>query len=345
MEKYFSSALCRSGYCSAYNAIYKKDASSQVFIINGGDDFERAVFFRRLEKNLRGYSISLFNPFYDESPDGIFIKNLNTYILSDGGYNRISPVLSGEWEKYIEISKSKGYPLALRREILNEKAIENSCYRKACEFLKSAGEAKEKIHAEVSPFLDDEKMINFLRRFCPRTFRDISRGGGGTVRLLSSPTPLGLHTHWDTVFSSCETLISISDETSFISAVMLGIIKDYAQNEKVPFIMSPSHYTGEIPQFLIFPTLSTAVIAEDTSHAPPFRSSTAVGASRFLSGDLPSDKIKALSEIEGRLIDSCIASLYEGREHRFGYNDLIKNYSDLDAAEKSADKLAQRLLS
>lgn len=46
MEKYFSSIICRKGYCSAFNTIYKKDVSSRAFILSDGDDTERAVFLK-----------------------------------------------------------------------------------------------------------------------------------------------------------------------------------------------------------------------------------------------------------------------------------------------------------
>lgn len=256
MEKYFSSAVCRKGYCSAYRTIYKSDTGARVFLLADGNDTERAVFFRRLEKNLAGYRVSLFNPFYDGAPDGIHIKNPNIYILSDGGYGKISPALPGGWEQYISIAEKKSYPASLRKEILSYKAAENEAYKKGCEALRRAADIREKLHGEISLRLDDEKLINFIRRFCLRTFRNAEAKGGGTVRLLSSPTPLGIHTHWDTVFNSCETVISVRDEAGFVSSVILGIIKDYAVSEKLPFIISPSYFLGEIPQFLLFPSLS-----------------------------------------------------------------------------------------
>ena len=82
MKKYFGSAICNKGYVSAYTTIYKNDPSSKVFIASGFDDFERATFFNQLIKNFKGFDISVFNPFFDESADGLYIKNLNTYIIS-----------------------------------------------------------------------------------------------------------------------------------------------------------------------------------------------------------------------------------------------------------------------
>lgn len=343
MENYYSVTLCRRGYCSAFNTIYKKDSLSRVFVLSDGDDLERSLFFKRLAHSLRGYSISLFNPFYDEAADGIFIKSLNAYILSDGGYNRISPALAGEWENYISISKPKKYPSALRREVLALKALENEHYKKACKHLGGAGDAKEKIHSEISRELDDEKLINFLKRFLPRTFRSAEQKGHGAVRLISSPAPLGIHTHWSTVFDNYETVISIQDETGFVSAVILGIIKDYAQNEGLPFFMSPSYFSDAIPQLLLFPTVGTAIVSEDSAHPLPFEPAQRINASRF-TGNTGSEKIAVFSEIEKRMLDSCVMSLFEGRDCRSKYNGLIKEYSDFETAEKAADELLEKIL-
>lgn len=346
MKKYFGSAICSSGYLSAYNTIYKKDANSRVFIIYGGSDFERAVFFQQLIKNFRGYNISVFNPFYDESPDGLYIENLDTYIISDSGFSKISPVLSGIWEKYYPIKKDIEYPLDLRREILILKAKENNCYKKAGEVLKSASHIKEKIHTEFSPFLNDDKIINYVKRFYSRTLKNTNIKGIGTIRLLSTPTPLGIHTHYDTIFESCDNIIGIYDNSSFVGSIILGIIKDFAISEKIPFIMSPSYFANDIPQTIIFPSHSIALTICDENHILPFEPQEKVTISRFLTSDsiLSSKKVDALLSIENRLLEDCVLNIYEGRDYRFKYNDLCKGYENTAGVIERADKLTQKLI-
>lgn len=346
MKKYFSSVICSRGYTSAYNTIYKKHPSSQVFIIYGGDDFERAVFFSQMIKNFKGYSLSVFNPFYDESADGIYIENLNTYIISDGGFSHISPVLAGIWEKYYPAVNEKNYPLDLCREILVLKAKENNCYKKACGILKNASYVKEKIHAEFSPYLNDEKIINYVRRFCGRSLKSNISKGTGTIRLLSSATPLGIHTHYDTIFENCETIISIDDDYGFAGSVILGIIKDFAISEKIPFIMNPTYFANDIPQTLIFPNQSLSITVCDENHQLPFEPQEKVTVSRFMTSDsiLNSKKLETLKSIENKLLEDCVLNIYEGRDYRFKYNDLVKGYSDINEAKKNADKLCERLI-
>ena len=346
MKKYFGSVICSRGYTSAYNTIYKKDTSSRVFIIYGGSDFEGAVFFQQLIKNFKGYNLSVFNPFYDQSPDGIHIENLNTYIISDSGFSRISPILSGIWEKYYPVKKDIEYPLDLRREILILKAKENNCYKNACNVLKSASHIKEKIHTEFSPFLNDDKVINYVRRFCSRTLKNTNIKGNGTMRLLSSPTPLGIHTHYDTIFDSCENVIAIYDNSSFVGSIILGIIKDYATAEKIPFIMSPSYFSSDIPQTLIFPNHNTTITVCDKNHILPFEPQEKVTATRFLTNDsiLSSKKVDALLSIENRLLDNCVLHIYEGRDYRFKYNNLCRGYENTDEVIERADKLTNMLV-
>ena len=346
MKKYFSSAICSSGYLSAYNTIYKKDANSRVFIIYGGSDFERAIFFNTLIKNFKGYSISAFNPFYDESPDGIYIENLNAYIISDSGFSRISPILSEIWEKYYPITKDKNYPLDLRREILILKAKENNCYKNACGYLKKSAHIKEKIHTEFAPFLNDDKIINYVRRFCSRTLKNINGKCVGTIRLLSTPTPLGIHTHYDTIFETCENVIGIYDNSSFVGSIILGIIKDYATAEKIPFIMSPSYFANDIPQTLIFPYHSLVVTTCDENHILPFEPQESVTIQRFLTSDsiLSSKKVDTLLSIENRLLEDCVLNIYEGRDYRFKYNNLCRGYENTEEVIERADKLTEKLM-
>lgn len=346
MKKYFSSVLCSNGYCCAYNTIYKKDPSARVYIINGGDDFERATLFQRLIKNLRGYNISLFNPFYDETTDGIYIENLNTYILSDGGYNKISPILPEIWEKYFSAVGEKNYPLDLRREILNLKAKENNHYKKACEILKNASHVREKIHSEVSGYLNDDKLINYINRFCSRFLREAKGKGNNKIRLLSSFTPLGLHTNYNTLFEHTEKTIEFYDKSGFAGSVFLGVLKDYAIRTKIPVTISPVYFSGDIPRVLIFPTIDLSVIVTDTHHKIPFEPAERITATRFLSDEnvLSSEKIDALVSIENKMFENAVLSIYEGRDCRFKYNNLVKGYSNADIAKENADKLVEKIL-
>lgn len=346
MKKYFSSVICSGGYISAYNSIYKKDPTSKVFNIHGGDDYERAVFFEHLIKKFKGFNLSVFNPFYDESADGIYIENLNTYIISNSDYSRFSPVLAGIWEKYYPTVDDKNLPLDLRREMLILKTKENNHYKNACEILKSASFVKEKIHDELSPFLNDEKVINYVRRFCGKFLKNSSTNGSGTIRLLSSATPLGIHTHYDTVFESCENIIAVDDNYGFVGSILLGIVKDFAISEKIPFIMSPSYFANDIPQTLIFPNHSLALTVCDQNHILPFEPQEKLTVSRFLTSDgiLSSKKMDTLLNIENKLLDDCVLNLYEGRDYRFKYNDLCKGYENCDEVIERANILYQKLM-
>ena len=345
MNKYFSSVICSKGYLCSYNTIYKKDPSTSVYIIQG-DDYEKSVFFTQMTKHLSGYNITLFNPFYDEGPDGIYIKNLNTYILSDGGYSKINPILPGIWEKQINISENKNYKSDLLREIMIHISKENNHYRDACITLKKASLIKERLHNEFSPYLDEGKIVNFIYRFKNKELKSIKTHDKGEIRLLSSPTPLGFHTHYDTIFSLCEKVVNIVDDTGFVGAIISGVIKNFAICKKLPIIASPSYYKNDFFQFLIFPTVKTGLCISDKSHILPFESYETVTTSRFLTKPdiLHSKSVEILLSIVEKLLDKATLSLYEGREERFKRSDLVKGYSAPDKAAHSADSLAERLL-
>ena len=345
VERYFSSIICSSGYCSTYNTIYKKDPDSKVYMVRNGSDYERAVFYKRLAENLRGYNITLFNPFYDEATDGIYIKNLNTYILSISDYNNISPILPEIWEKTIGITESKNYPKDLLREVLVGKATENNHYKNACKLLNQASLIKERIHNELSPFLNEDKIINYIHRFCLRHIKRNEKGNIGKIRFLSSPTPLGFHTHYDTIFEMAENIVNITDETSFVGTIILRVIKSYALKEKIEIIASPSYFSKDFYQFLLFPTSKLALCLSDSSHTLPFNAQNEINISRFFtdSSVLTNQKIKALLSVENSLLDKAIFSLYEGRDERFKYNNLITGFSSSEKAKECADEFAKRL--
>jgi hypothetical protein len=345
VKKYFSSVICSKGYSCAYNTIYKKDPSAKIYIVNG-DDYEKSIFFSEMAKHLSGYNITFFNPFYDESTDGIYIKNLNTYILSDGGYNKIYPVFPSIWEKQIDIVTDKNYQTDLLREILIHKSKENNYYCEACNTLQKASLIKERLHNELSPYLNEDKVINFIHRFKSKELKSVNTHSKGEIRLLSSPTPLGFHTHYETIFSLCEKVINIVDETSFIASIISGVIKNCAIREKIPTIASPSYFNNEFFQFLIFPTVKIGLCISDKSHILPFEPYETVTASRFLTSPdiLNSRNVEILLSVEEKFLEKAILSIYNGRDERYKYNDLTKGYSNPDEAIGSAKKLAERIL-
>ncbi len=341
MEKYFSSIICSNGYCSTYNTIYKKDPFARVYIVRDGDDIERAIFFKKLTENLRGYNITLFNPFYDEGVDGIYIKNLNTYILSDGGYNRISPILPEIWEKTISITNDKTYPQDLLREVLIGKAKENNHYKNACKTLNQASLIRERLHNSLSPYLNEEKIVNFIHKTCLRNLKRSTEKGSGKIHFLSSPTPLGIHTHYDTIFEISDSIINITDETGFAGAIIISVIKNYATKEKMRIIASPSYFGKDFFQFLLFPSLKFTICISDNSHSLPFNPQNQIDIARFFTDKsvLTSEKTRALLSVESSLLDKAVLSLYEGRNERFKYNDLVKGFSDREKAEECANKI------
>ncbi len=345
VKKYFSSVICSKGYLSAYNTIYKKDPAAKVYIVNG-DDYEKSVFFREMTKHLSGYNVTLFNSFYDESTDGIYIKNLNTYILSDGGYNKIYPVLPDIWEKQINIVENKSYRADLLHEVLIHKSQENNHYREACNTLKKASLIKERLHNELSPYLYEDKIVNFIHRIKSKELKSINTHRKGEIRLLSSPTPLGFHTHYETIFDICEKVINIVDETSFIASIISGVIKNCAVREKIPVIASPSYFNNDFFQFLIFPTVKTGLCISDKSHILPFEPYETVTSSRFLTKPdiLNSRNVEILLSVEEKFLEKAILSIYEGRDERYKYNDLTKGYSNPDEAIISAKKLVEKIL-
>lgn len=346
MKKYFSSVLCSNGYCCAFSTIYKKDPASRVYIING-DDYEKSLFFSHLTKLLKGFDITLFNPFYDDSTDGIYIKNLNTYILSDGGYNKLSPILPAIWEKYVNITENKNYPADILRQVLLHKSVECQQYKNACMVLKKASLIKERLHSELSQYIDEDRTVNFVHRFFTRELKNSTKQGNGEIRLLSSPTPLGFHTHYDTIFETCKKIINIIDETSFTGSVITSVIKNYAIKQKIPIIISPSYFSNSFFQFLIIPETGLCLCVSDNTHALPFQAHEAVGVSRFLTDSrvLKSRKAEILLSVEKNLLQKAILHIYEGRDERFKYNNLTNDYSEPTKAKESAEKLIDKIFS
>ena len=63
-----------------------------------------------------------------------------------------------------------------------------------------------------------------------------------------------------------------------------------------------------------------------------------VNSARDEEKDAMIEKINALISIENKLFDNAVLSLFEGRDCRFKYNNLLKGYTNTDEAIENADK-------
>ncbi len=342
MKKYFSCVLCSEGYRNSFNSLYKKSPKSKVYLASGGDVYEQAVFFNQLVKGLAGYKITFFNPFFDENADGIYIENLNTYILLDSGYTKINPILLGAWEKQIKITEDKSYPQELIQELLHLKKEENRYYKNACGLLKSAAYIREKIHGEMADRLNDDKLVNYINRFCVKALRENKASSGGEARLLRSVTPLGVHTHFDTVFSFYPNTIEITDETGFGASVLLGVLKGFCSQQKIPYIFTPAYFSKDIPEFLFLPQTGLCLSAVKL----PFEPTERLSMSRFLKNDRAFDdkKIKGLLSLESKFFDRSVLNTYEGCDCRFKYAKLTEAYSNPQEAKENANSLLEKII-
>lgn len=346
MKKYFSSVLCSDGFTTMLSGAYKKSPKCQVIFAVNGTDFERAVFFKRLIHNFKGYNMTVFNPFFDESVDGIFIENINTYIISDSGYSKINPVLFGMWEKPFFVTQNKEIPTDLRREMLILKACESNCYKSACNMLKKAGVVKNRLYNEISPYFNEEKALTFIHRLCGKRLKGGKSRKSSEKVLLTSPTPLGIHTHYDTIFEECETVISLYDLYGFVGTVLLGAIKGYGLYEKIPFALCPAYYGNDLANALIFPEHSLAITINDDNHILPFAPQEKITTSRFLTDDsiLQSPEVKSLKAVENSFLDKCVRNVFEGRDYRFKCNALCRGFENEAEAIESADNLTNKLI-
>ena len=345
MKKYFSCTICSKGFLNAYSTIYKNDPYSKIYIING-DDYDRAIFISHLTKSLDADDITVFNPFYDDSPNGIFIEALNTYVLSDDGYNRISPVLSGIWENYVSAAENKCYSANIIREVIYHKKKEDFYYRQACMLLKKASLIKKYIHKMLLNYINEDEIIKFVQKIWEGSTCCSSVNAKAEIRLLSSPTPLGIHTHYDTIFDICDSVYCIDDETGLTSSVIQGVLKGCAIQRRSAIQGSPAYFSKDFYQFLLFPEAKFGICTCDKTHKIPFQPTKRVSAEQFLTNCrvLRSREMSKLLSAEEQLLKKAVLYIYDGRNERFRYNELIREYASPEEARFNAEILLQKLL-
>lgn len=343
MEKYYSSVLTPSGLLCNCKILCEKHPESKFYIIPDSTDFERAVFFDELVKYFKGFNTVTYSPFYDESLNGIYIKNLDTYILADSPYSRICPVSPYICENEVHLSKNYKISQNEKKQITECYSNEKHYYKKAISLLSYAGICKENQNSLLSDYLIDDRMINALKRILKKIPLNIKKGKP-TVKFLSAVTPLGIHTLWDTVFENFETVIELEDEAAFSSAIIAGIIRDRLIAENEEFTLIPDLFHRTIPQMILLPQSSLALIRSDENHPLPFAPAYRINTEKFIS--LPKSiksKYNLLLKAENTYIEDAVSCIYDGRDARRKMNNLLLPYSDAQNAKQTAKELFDKI--
>lgn len=339
LEKYYSSVLTPNGLFCYYKSLCYMHPKSTIYIVSDGTDFERSVFFDELERKLRGYNITCFYPFHSDSINGIYIKKYDTFILSDGGYSKICPLSVGALEKTISISSKRTVTQEEKTEISDFFIKEKNYYKKGVRLMQCARCCKENRNILLSDYLSDDRMINAIDRLLKKIPQNVKKGTP-KVKFLSAVSPLGIHTHWDTIFRNYETIIDLQDNMAFSAPIILGVIRDRLIHDKEEFIIIPDLFHKTIPQMILLPQTGVAIIRTDENHILPFSPTHRIITEKFAS--LPKDiktKCDLLKEAENNYIEKAVSCIYEGRDNRRSINKLLLPYCNIEKAKETAENI------
>lgn len=343
MEKYYSSALLSSGLFCYYKVLPILEKKSTVYIVNNGTDFEQSVFFDELKRQFNGYDTTQYIPFYSDNTNGLYIKKYDTYIITNSAYCKTSPIAIGNCEKEISITQNRFVTKSEKLELTKHFSAEKRDFKKAISFLGYARSCKENRNSLLSDYLSDDRMINTIARLIKRI--PINKSGRSSVQFLTSVTPLGIHTIWDTVFTNYENVIEIQDDMAFSSAIILGVIRDRLLSQNESFILVPELFHKTIPQMLLLPQSSTAIIRTDSNCILPFAPTRRINTEKFVL--LPkkvSEKCDLLYSAENSYIKKAVECIYEASDERRKMNKILFPYCDIESIKKIAEAVASEII-
>lgn len=345
MEKYYSSVLSSMGLMCTYKILCEKNPASQFYIIRDGTISQRNVFFNELYTLLKNFNIIVFSPFFDECINGIYLKTYDTYILSDTFYSKVSPLSHIFAPHQTYISEKINLSLESKKELSHLYFSEKNYYKKAVSEIRLAAVYNENRNLLLSSCLSEDKLINIIRRVMKKIPLNVKHGSP-EVRFLSALTPLGIHTNWNTLFENYRTVIEIRDFSSFASSVVLGIIKDILVKSNEYFIFVPELYRKSIPQTILLPQSSTAIVRTDDNYPLPFTPTHRLDTAKAL---MPDSRVTArhdaLKKAENRCLDAAVLNIYEGHEKRRIAENILAPFSDEEKPISAAKELFSKITS
>ena len=139
-------------------------------------------------------------------------------------------------------------------------------------------------------------------------------------------------------------VFELQDSAAFSSAIIAGIIRDRLLDENEEFILIPDMFHRTVPQIILLPQSSFAVIRSDENHPLPFAPTYRINTEKFtLVPKEVKNKCDLLHEAENTYLENAVSCVYEGRDARRKMNRLLLPYSDVENAKKTAKELFDKI--
>lgn len=350
---FFLGANTPIGFYSLFSELYNPNKNWSMYIIKGGPGTGKSSLMKKIanEAEKREYMVERILCSSDPmSLDGLIISDLKIAIADGTSPHVINPVFPGVCEHTIDLGQYwNTEKLKSNASKIKRATTANSDFHKQCiKYLKASDVIEKEIDAITDKIVKREKVERFAARLCENEMKVTETDSGKLkIRFISAVTPLGIVVQYDSLFKMCDKIITIADNSSFVSNHILQHINEFAGDKKIDRIvcMCPMNPEKKI-EHMIFPNLRLGIFTSNMYHPMIKKYGRTIHSERFIDDTAATDyknKLSFLKKARLELIGESIKSLEQAK----ATHDILESYyiaaMDFSGVSSMADTLIKEI--
>lgn len=348
---FFLGANSKQGFFSLYDALIDESSARKVFIIKGSPGCGKSSFMRRVEQNIvsAGYAAEEIKCSSDpKSLDGVVFHEPGVALVDGTSPHVVEPKYPIAVESYLDLSVyADSSAIAEKKdEIVSLYKKYKGFYVRAYRLCGCAGILANEMFDIALSATDAEKLNKKARAIASREIKGAGNGAVEVPRFLSSISPDGYVTLFDTVGSLAER-VYILEDTCGLASLVLNPIKEAALDSKYKVICCYSPLIPQRIEHLIIPELSLAFVTSNKKGMYPYPYTRRVRIDAMLNPETLKPKKQKLSftgKLYSALIDEACLTLSEAKSAHDELEAVYNPHIDFDSIYALAGRVSDEIL-
>ncbi len=350
---FFMGASTPDGFYSLFDGLHFPEQGWRLYIIKGGPGTGKSTLMKKIarECDRRGYFCErIFCSSDPKSLDAVIIPSLKISVADGTAPHVLEPEYPGVSEKLVDLGQFRNdRRLYENRDIIIEKAKENSFYHKKCTgFLYAARSCDNDTACVVLPALKMGTLHKFSEKLAEMKLGGTESPAGSIgKRFMRAVTAEGERCFSDTYRELCEASVTLYDSFSQASSVLLKIVQLKAAEKGIGGYVCPSPmYPDSRIEQLIFPSRSLGLTLKEKDDG--FHSTLAVDCMRFYDKAYLSRHKNRLAfnrRSRGEMLSGAAECLKRAKEIHDELESFYIDATDFDAVNEYSEKIIKEIFS
>ncbi len=348
--KYFLAANSCEGFVSHFDDCYNPLDGWRCFIIKGGPGTGKSSFMKKVAKTAQEKNQNFILCPCSSDPDSldaVILPDKKTVILDGTAPHTVDPLYPAVCEEILNFGQFwNSEKIGEREEVIAACDLNKALHKTAQKYLAAAGQILLDSYKTALSCTKRVEAQNYAAKLCRRYIPTKNGKPYEWMRFIAGITPNGVITFPETILSSCERVVIISDKYGACSNIVMNEVRSYCLingyeilTVKNPFL--PSVITDHV----IIPELSLAFATE--SPAQVFKTDTRrIHARRFTSSRLlhnSSQRLKLNRKVADSLLRAATDSLTQAKNAHDKLEAYYINAMDFNALGEFTEKFCKKL--